>query len=316
MAEHEPRRHPRVGRSLALAAEDPTLLLGTTNTGDWHKDSPERRRRRNVDITISEELRFPSAGRQPPTALSPSERMPVDVLMPVKHGAYIRGDVVSGLLAQDRPLRWFVDAAPDIEISREDMDLVAPAIPSLFWRRHARRLVRILAKRNRLSKKGDAPLVYLADADVILPPGVLGGMADAVWQNAELGATGLIFQVDSPHNDTHVPAGAMMIRRQDLAAIGPLRGSPCECCYIRNRLADMGKVVIPVDCIHAHQWKRTVLDSDVTEGERDEEDMDRSRMARRRAERRGLLTARDRRAISPAAPTSSGRPSSPPRPPR
>jgi hypothetical protein len=43
-------------------------------------------------------------------------------------------------------------------------------------------------------------------------------------------------------------------------AIGPLRATPCECTFIRNRLLDMGKISVPImKGIHAHQWKRTDL---------------------------------------------------------
>jgi hypothetical protein len=245
---------------LALVAEDPTMILGVTNTGDWRKETEARRARRQVEIAAAEPLRIEAREGRDVIDSGKHEISAIDILMPLRHGAFIRGDVVKGLMAQDLPIRWYVDAGPDLEVPPEMIERFSPATTSAFWRRHIYRLLKILAKRNRLLGLGDSPYVYFADSDVKIPPAVLGGMVGALHRNPLLGATGLIYQVDMPHFDSHLTAGSMMLRRADLSAIGPLRGSPCECSFIRNRLAEIGKVVVTVESVHAHQWKRTILD--------------------------------------------------------
>lgn len=185
----------------------------------------------------------------------------LDVLMPLKHGSYVRGDVIEGYLAQGVPFDWYVDAAPDLEIDAGARALLALVSVGPFWCHHMTYMARILAKRNRLRARGRSPVVYLADADVILPPTrVWPGMLAALEGRAALGAVGVIYAVDWPHARYHVGAGSMLLRRSDLEAIGPLRGAPCECTYIRTRLGALGKHVVPLTAVHAHQWKRTILD--------------------------------------------------------
>ncbi len=245
---------------LALVAEDPTMVLGVTNTGDWRQESAARRARRQVEIGKAAPLRIePRHGRDALDADEPSAPT-IDILMPLRHGAYIRGDVVRGLLAQELPIHWYVDAGPDLDVPADMIERFSPATTSPFWRRHVYRLLKILDKRNRLLARGNSPYVYFADDDARIPASVFGGMVSALHRNHQLGATGLIYQVDTPHFDSHLTAGSMMLRRADLAAIGPLRGSPCECSFVRNRLAELGKVVVTVESLHAHQWKRSVLD--------------------------------------------------------
>ena len=195
----------------------------------------------------------------------------VDVLMPLRHSRFIRGDVIAGLLRQDTELHWYVDARADLELSPEALDRLGDVSSGPFWHNHMHYMAKILAKRNRLRHLGESEFVYLADADVILPEmPVLPGMLEAFARFPVLGATGVIYAVDWPHVRGHTATGSMLLRRQDLEFVGELRGAPCECSFIRNRLLELGKRTIPLTRVHAHQWKRTLLDGDRPEYESEE----------------------------------------------
>jgi hypothetical protein len=90
-------------------------------------------------------------------------------------------------------------------------------------------------------------------------------------RHPRLGATGLIYAVDWPHARFHLGAGSMLLRREDLDRVGDLRGTPCECSYLRLRLLGLGKEVVPLTRLHAHQWKRTNLDGARPEYEQPEQ---------------------------------------------
>jgi hypothetical protein len=195
----------------------------------------------------------------------------IDIVMPLRAGAPLRGAVIAGIVAQDVEWSWYLNVQETPPIDEGQVTVLERLSASRPWTNQLRHGFILSGKREWLRDKGKAPFVYSADTDVILPPGpVLRGMAAALEQNPTVGSVGLRYDFDWPGPETaeplrrafmhHVGCGSMMLRREDFAAIGPLRATPCECTFIRNRLLELGKVTVLIwEGTHAHQWKRSNL---------------------------------------------------------
>lgn len=198
------------------------------------------------------------------------ENRPIDILMPIQHGRYVRGDTVERLLAQDRDFHWYVDAGIDLEVSDKEVDVIGQVVSGQVFRNQLTHAVKIMFKRNRLLKCGNSKFVYMADADIRLSEiPVFGGILRAFEANKNLGAVGVPYSSEWPYWIFHVAAGAMMVRRSDLEEIGVLRATPCECAYIKNRLTEKGKFTLPLinPLLRGTEWKATDIEGDSIEYE-------------------------------------------------
>jgi hypothetical protein len=148
-------------------------------------------------------------------------------------------------LTQQVPISLYVEPGPDLTFSARDdqlLTLVAPTAQEVSRIKHT---TKIAHKRNRLLVRGDSPYVYLADADVSFEkhpflPGMIRGMTD----HPQLGMVGLCYQ-DTPH----VACGSMLVRRQDIEAIGAIRdtASWCACMFLGRQIKEMGLRVVPLE---------------------------------------------------------------------
>jgi len=183
----------------------------------------------------------------------------IDILTPVRHGEFIRGDVIAALTAQDVDLTWYVDSGPDRPVTPSEREVLAIGSCGDFWAGQKCHMVPIITKRRALAGRGSGPYVFMLDADILLPmPSLLGGLARALDRWSDVGATGAVYHVDWPCFRYHVAAGCMMVRRADWERVQPLRGTACECFNIKTALERLGKRTVPIDPyrLHAHQWKR------------------------------------------------------------
>lgn len=198
----------------------------------------------------------------------------VDILMPLRAGAPLQGEVVAGFVKQTIPWRWYINVQDTPPLEPAHREVVQRLGTASEWCNLLTHTYIVSGKREGLRNVGERAFVYHSDADVILSdPRTLETLRTCLETEPKLGATGVLYDHEWPAPDAdphllavyqeHLGCGSMMLRRRDWAEVGPLKATPCECTFIRNRLLEMGKRAFPIiRLMHAHQWKRTELRTD------------------------------------------------------
>ena len=202
----------------------------------------------------------------------------VDIQMPIKKGGFVVGEVINGLLRQEKSnekieLQLYIDDSDDYDFPGNATEEEIEKLLGLFAmsagadREEIRKRLKIAHKRNQMMQKSsDSPYVYLADADVLLPdnPSIFAGMINGLEMHPRLGAIGVPYQ-----NSDHVGAGSMMLRRRDFLQIGGIGGAGalCTCSYIYRELLRLGLYTV---CLKTERAKhlKSVYREDCPDGYR------------------------------------------------